>query len=87
MGDVLTICSVNGVETVVLDARGVPVTVAPHLCPDCLSGVFALDLPTAPDLPLRPSRHSAALFQSAPLPQTGRAPPAAHARGPPLVLL
>lgn len=50
MGAILTLCSQGQAVTVMLDANGTPVTAPPHLCPDCLSAVAALDLTSAPDL-------------------------------------
>lgn len=83
MGTTMTLCSRGQAVTVTLDANGSPVTAPPHLCPDCLSAVTALDLATAPDL-IAPD-HALALPASFGPPAPRREAPqiAFQARGPP----
>lgn len=80
----LTLCTPDGVQTVVLDAQGNPVPATPHLCPDCLSGVLALDLPPPLALPVRPAVWSALPPLPVPTLRADRKPRVHPARGPPL---
>ncbi len=83
MGTTMTLCSQGQAVTVTLDASGRPVTAPPHLCPDCLSAVAALDLAPAPDL-IAPddARYLPASF-GPPVPRRETLQIAFQARGPP----
>lgn len=83
MGATMTLCSQGQAVTVTLDANGNPITTPPHLCPDCLSAVAALDLASAPDLSA--PDHALRLPASFDTPPHRRDAPqiAFQARGPP----
>lgn len=83
MGATMTLCSQGQAVTVTLDANGNPITTPPHLCPDCLSAVAALDLASAPDLSA--PDHALRLPASFDTPTPRRDAPqvAFQARGPP----
>lgn len=83
MGGTMELCSEGGAVTVMMDASGAPVPMAPHLCPDCLSAATALDL-TVPLVLAAPDRIARPVAR-APL-HTARhvaTPLTFHARGPP----
>lgn len=85
MGEWVEVCSADGTGTVLVDARGNPVTPM-HLCPDCVAALAALDLPAHSPGASRPVTRAERL---APAPLTraeGRAAPPAAARGPPLTV-
>jgi hypothetical protein len=84
MGLTLTLCSEGVAQTVTLDANGNPVAPHEHHCPDCLSGLLALDLP-APLPPLaRPLTRAAALALPQPIQAASAPRTPSRARGPPV---
>lgn len=85
MGDAVEICGGFGAVFVTLDANGQP-RAPNHPCPDCLTGVTALDLPGATLPLLRPQTAARAVFVTANTRATSLPPPQATARGPPSLI-
>lgn len=82
-GLTLTLCSDQGTVEVALDANGNPVPPHQHLCPDCLAGHAAFDLPPAAGQPNPPKAQSARIALPNPSHLAGRPAPASSARAPP----
>lgn len=84
MGLTLTLCSEGEARTVTLDASGNPVSAHEHHCPDCLSGLVALDLPAPLPAPARPLTRATSLALPQPVQAASAPQTPSRARGPPV---
>ncbi len=85
MGTTVEICAGFGAVFISLDANGQPVGPS-HICPDCLGGVTALDLPGNPASPQRPQSMRRATFAPVIIAAPSLPQPQATARGPPSLI-
>lgn len=85
MGDSVEICGGFGQVFVTLDQNGQPIRPV-HPCPDCLSGVTALDLPGLIPAPLPPQSARRAAYTPLAIIAASLAAPKATARGPPSLI-
>lgn len=85
MGDAVEICASFGTSIVMLDANGQPLK-SRHPCPDCLTGVTALDLQGLPFGPKPPQSAGRAIFSATAITAPSLPTPQATARGPPSLI-
>jgi hypothetical protein len=85
MGDTVEICGGFGQVFVTLDQNGQPMRPG-HPCPDCLTGITALDLPGPTAAAARPQSVARVTFAPLSIIAGSLAVPKATARGPPSLI-